>query len=143
MFIKKLESDVKPIGNYSQGLKLSDFVFISQQLPIYNNKIVEDDIKKQSEQVILNLKNLLNTKGLDLRFILKMNIYLKDLNDYQSMDEVFIKYFKEPYPARTVVKVEELLLNARISVDAIVIDTLPYESHNKKQGECCEGDCCK
>ena len=111
-----------PIGPYSQAVKYKNFIFISGQIPIDPkiNEVVKGDISVQTQQVIENIKNILNEVGCDLENIVKTTIYLKKLSDFEKMNYVYAKYFKNK-PARSVVIVSNLPKNALIEIEAIAI----------------------
>ncbi|MCX8188759.1 MAG: RidA family protein [Nitrososphaeria archaeon] len=95
-----------PIGPYSQAIKAGNFLFISGQGPIdpKTGKKIVGDIKEQTRQVLENIKNILEAAGLTLENVVKVNVYLKDMNDFPKMNEVYKEYFKTNPPARTTVQ---------------------------------------
>lgn len=132
----------KAIGPYSPAVKLGDFVYLSGQLPIdpQTNELVDNDIVKQTTQVLENIKSLLAEMGLEMRHILKTTVFLSDLANFQAMNEVYGSYFSDPYPARSAVQVAALPKQALIEIECLVIDTLAYEQAACSSG-CCDGDC--
>ena len=132
----------KAIGPYSPAVKLGDFVYLSGQLPIdpLTNELVDNDIVKQTTQVLENIKSLLAEMGLEMRHILKTTVFLSDLANFQAMNEVYGSYFCDPYPARSAVQVAALPKQALIEIECLVIDTLAYEQAACSSG-CCDGDC--
>lgn len=136
------------IGPYSPAVKLGDFVYLSGQLPIdpQTNELVDNDIVKQTTQVLENIKSLLAEMGLEMRHILKTTVFLSDLANFQAMNEVYGSYFSDPYPARSAVQVAALPKQALIEIECLVIDTLAYEQAACSSGCCdddCEGGCCE
>ncbi|MFN4226856.1 MAG: Rid family detoxifying hydrolase [Candidatus Ratteibacteria bacterium] len=111
-----------PVGPYSQAIKWRNFIFISGQIPIdpKTGKIVGEDIEIQTKIVIENMKNILNEVGVDLDNVVKTTIYLKNIKDFEKMNYVYAKYFKNK-PARTTVEVSNLPKNALIEIEAIAI----------------------
>uniref|UniRef100_A0A7C3FBH9 Deaminase n=1 Tax=Candidatus Methanomethylicus mesodigestus TaxID=1867258 RepID=A0A7C3FBH9_9CREN len=107
----------KPLGAYSQAIKAGEFVFTSGQLPIdpATNQIVGSTIEEQTRQVILNLKAILEKAGAGLEAVVKTNVYLKDLNDLQAMNEVYGEFFDPSWTARMVFQA------ARLPRDVLVI----------------------
>jgi len=95
-----------PIGPYSQAVKAGSLLFISGQGPIdpKTGKKVAGDIKEQTRQVLENIKGILEAAGLTLENVVKVNVYLKNMNDFPKMNEVYKEYFKENPPARTTVQ---------------------------------------
>lgn len=152
MFKQKITSQYAPVvqGPYSQGIILSDFIYLSGQLPLdpQLNVIVSDDIRQQTIRILENVKALLNEKSLEMRHIVKTTVYMTNLTDFDIMNEVYASYFIEPYPARSCVQVAALPKQAKVMIECFVINTLPYEKHVKKksetceEGDCCDGECC-
>ncbi|MEM2153418.1 MAG: RidA family protein [Nitrososphaeria archaeon] len=95
-----------PIGPYSQAIKAGNFLFISGQGPIdpKTGKKIVGDIKEQTRQVLENIKSILEAAGLTLENVVKVNVYLKNINDFPKMNEVYKEYFKTNPPARTTVQ---------------------------------------
>lgn len=109
------------IGPYSQGVKIGDLVFCSGQIPIdpATGEMVEADIVKQTTQSLTNVKALLESQGLDFSNVVKTTVFLNDMNDFASMNEVYAKFFCEPYPARSAVAVEKLPKGALVEIEVI------------------------
>ncbi len=123
MFKKILtEKAPLPVGPYSQGIKWRNFIFVSGQIPIdpKTNKIVEGDISIQTEQVIKNIKNILTEAGADIDNIVKTTVFLKNLKDFEKMNEVYSRYFKNK-PARSTVEVSDLPKGALIEIEVLAI----------------------
>ena len=112
----------KAIGPYSQGIIVGDFVYTSGQIPI-NPKtgIMETDIKLATKQSMENIKAILEEVGTSLENVIKTTIFLKDLNDFNVVNEVYATYFKENNPARSCVEVSKLPKDAVIEIEAIAI----------------------
>src|SRR5277367_1945602 len=98
------------IGPYSQGIKTGSFVFLSGQIPLVGDtgKFVVGIIKEQTEQVIFNIKALLAAERLDLSDVVKVTVFLADMNEFGAMNDVYAKHFPTPYPARSTVQVARL-----------------------------------
>ncbi|MFW6083345.1 MAG: RidA family protein, partial [Thermoplasmatota archaeon] len=114
-----------PVGPYSQAVKISDFdelIFISGQIPIDSEtgELVEDNIKEATKQTLENIKAIVNENGASLNDVVKVQIYLKDLDDFNDMNEVYEQYFGESKPARAAVEVSNIGLDALIEIDAVV-----------------------
>ena len=109
------------IGPYSQGINTGSFVFLSGQIPLVRDtgKFIEGIIKEQTEQVIANIKALLASQGLDLTDVVKSTVFLADMNEFAAMNEVYMKHFSEPYPARSTVQVARLPRDARVEIEVI------------------------
>lgn len=121
---KVIKTDNAPeaIGPYSQGIIVGDFVYTSGQIPI-NPKtgIMETDIKLATKQSIENIKAILEEVGTSLENVIKTTIFLKDLNDFNVVNEVYATYFNENNPARSCVEVARLPKDAVIEIEAIAI----------------------
>ena len=113
------------IGPYSPAVKVGKTLFISGQLPIDPEKgeIVRGDIQKQTTQVLENLIALLNLYSITLKNVVKTTVFLKDMNDFSKFNQIYAKYFKEEFPARSCVEVACLPKNAAIEMEAIAFFT--------------------
>jgi 2-iminobutanoate/2-iminopropanoate deaminase len=109
------------VGPYSQGINTGSFVFLAGQIPLVGDtgKFVEGIIKEQTEQVILNITALLASQGLDLTDVVKTTVFLADMNEFGAMNEVYVRHFSEPYPARSTVQVARLPRDARVEIEVI------------------------
>jgi 2-iminobutanoate/2-iminopropanoate deaminase len=120
--MKNIISDKAPkaVGPYSHAVKYKGLVFTAGQIAINpkTNLIVEGDISVQTKQTIENLKIILEESGSSLEKALKVSVFLKDLNDFQKMNEVYGIYFKNK-PARSTVEVSNLPKGALIEIDVI------------------------
>ena len=114
------EKAPKPIGPYSQAVITGNLVFISGQIPIdqKTSKVIRGGIEEQTIQVLENLKTILESIELKLINVVKVSIFLSDLNLFQSFNKVYSKYFEASTPARTTVQVG-LLDGVLIELDAI------------------------
>ena len=134
-------------GPYSAGIKACEQIFLSGQLPIdpKTNHIVGEDICSQAKQCLENMKTLLLEENLDMKYVVKTTVFLKNLDDFAAMNEVYAQYFSEPYPARTCCEVSHLVQNALIEIDATVIDFRALEVLCMEEEEECNGKscCCK
>ena len=144
MFTTKITSNNAPsaIGPYSPGIQLSDFIYLSGQLPIdaKTMEIVSLDIKDQTKKVLENICALLSEKGLSTRHIVKTTVFMTDLKEFDEMNKVYGEFFEDPYPARSCVQVAALPKNAKIEIECLVIDTLKYEEYSE-DCSCCGGNC--
>ena len=131
-------------GPYSPGLKVCDQIYISGQLPIdpKTNKIVDGDIKQQTKQCLDNMKRVLEEAEMDMRYIVKTTVFLKDISDFQQMNEVYETYFEDPYPARSACAVNGLVGDALVEIEAYAIDFRALEVLCYEEGECDGGSCC-
>lgn len=143
------EDAPKALGPYSAAVKLSDFVYLSGQIPINpkTNEIEAVTIEDQTHQVMKNIKAVLNSMGLDFRHIVKTTIFVTDLADFNAVNEVYGSYLEKPYPARSCVQVAALPKGAKIEIECMVIDTLIYEQQYAQSCGCdggcssCDGGC--
>lgn len=110
------------VGPYSPAVEAGDLIFTSGQIPVDSTtgKIIEGDIKAQTEQCIKNLTSVLEAANATSDDVVKTTIYLKDMKDYAVVNEVYGAYFKAPYPARTAIAVCELPLGAKVEIEAII-----------------------
>lgn len=110
------------IGPYSQAITYNGVLYSSGQVPIdpSTGKLVAGGIEEQVHQVMKNLKAILHAGGTSLESALKLTIYLKDLNDFSKVNEIYASYLSKPYPARVTVEVSRLPLDSKVEIDAIV-----------------------
>jgi len=108
------------IGPYSQGMKIGDFIFTSGQIPI-NPETGElvTDIQKATRQSLENLKGVLEAAGSSLDKVVKVSVFVKDMNDFALVNEIYAEYFNENPPARSCVEVARLPKDAVIEIEAI------------------------
>ena len=110
------------IGPYSQGIIVGDFVYTSGQIPINPaTGVMETDIKSATKQSMENVKAILEAAGTSLEKVIKTSIFLKDLNDFAVVNEIYGTYFSENPPARSCVQVAKLPKDAVIEIEAIAI----------------------
>jgi 2-iminobutanoate/2-iminopropanoate deaminase len=111
----------KPIGPYSQAVKSSGFLFASGQVALDppSNEFVAGDIRQQTERVMENIKGILEAGGVHLNHVVKTTVFLKDINDFAAMNEVYGKYFAAAPPARTTVQVSRLPKDALVEIEVI------------------------
>ena len=110
------------IGPYSQAVVAGDLlVFTAGQIGIVpsTGQVVSADIQGQTRQVLENLKAVLQEAGSSLDRVLKTTVFLKDMNDFAAMNEVYGQYFKESPPARSTVEVARLPKDVRVEIEAI------------------------
>ncbi|HZX49372.1 MAG TPA: RidA family protein [Nitrospirota bacterium] len=109
------------IGPYSQAVRFGKFLFISGQIPINpdTNETVKGSIEDQTTQVISNIKAILESAGMDLGDVVKTTLFLKSLEDFDKVNNVYKIYFKDNPPARSTVEVSRLPKDADIEIEAI------------------------
>ena len=112
----------KAIGPYSQAVKNGSLVFISGQIPLIPEtmELVGEDVVTQTHQVFKNLRAIAKASGGNLVDIIKMTIYLTDLDNFSKINKIMASYFQEPYPARATIEVSALPKAALVEVDAIL-----------------------
>ncbi len=110
------------IGTYSQAVKSGNHVYFSGQIPLdpQTMELVTGDLKVQLQRIFDNLSAVAKAAGGSLADIVKLNIYLLDLQHFPVVNEVMTTYFSAPYPARAVVGVAALPKNAEVEVEAIM-----------------------
>ena len=110
------------IGAYSQAVKAGGFMYVSGQIPLAPEtmEIVSEDFSVQVKQVLENLKAIIVDSDSKLSDVVKLNVYLKDLADFQSVNDAMSTVFDEPYPARAAVEVSRLPKDVLVEIDAIV-----------------------
>ena len=111
----------KPIGPYSQAVKSNGFVFVSGQVALdpKTNEFVGSDVRQQTERVLENLKAILEASGVSLNHVVKTTVFLKDMNDFTPMNEVYARYFIAAPPARSTVQAARLPRDALVEIDLI------------------------
>ena len=109
------------MGPYSHAVQAGDVIYLSGQTPINSEtgKLAAGDIAAQTEQCFKNLFNVLVSSGLTPDDVVKVNVFLTDMNDFAAMNEVYSRQFTAPYPARTTIGVASLPLGARIEIEMI------------------------
>jgi 2-iminobutanoate/2-iminopropanoate deaminase len=111
----------KPIGPYSQAVKSAGFLFASGQVALdpRTNEFFGGDIRQQTQLVLENIKAILEAAGSNLNHVVKTTVFLKDMNDFAAMNEVYAKFFTIAPPARSTVEVARLPKDALVEIDVI------------------------
>jgi len=111
----------KAIGPYSQAVRAGQLLFVSGQVPLdpATGQIVSDDIAAQTRRVFDNLGAVLKAGGRSFADVVRTTVFLADMNDFATVNEVYGTYFSEPYPARATVQVARLPKEARVEIDVI------------------------
>ncbi len=120
--MKEIKTNNAPmaIGPYSQAIVTNNMVFTSGQIPV--NPVtgeIPKTIEEQANQVFTNLKNLLEASGTSIEKVVKTTVFIKDMNDFAAVNEIYANYFTAPYPARSCVEVARLPKDVLIEVEAI------------------------
>ena len=110
------------IGPYSQAVRHGGIVFLSGQIPLdpETMKIVEGDIAVQTHRVFQNLSAVCEAAGSNLNGLVKVNVYLTDLANFATVNEIMKTYFEEPYPARAAVGVVSLPMGVDVEMEAVL-----------------------
>lgn len=111
----------KPIGPYSQAVKSNGFVFVSGQVALdpKSGEFVGLDVRQQTARVLENLKAILEASGVSLHHVVKTTVFLKEMNDFAAMNDVYARYFTAAPPARSTVQAVRLPKDALVEIDAI------------------------
>jgi 2-iminobutanoate/2-iminopropanoate deaminase len=111
----------KPIGPYSQAIKSNGMLFVSGQVALdpQSGEFVGVDVRQQTERVLENLKGILEAAGVSFHHVVKTTVFLKDMNDFAAMNEVYARYFSAAPPARSTVQAARLPKDALVEIDLI------------------------
>ena len=111
----------KPVGSYSQAIAVGSWLFLSGQIPIdpHTEKIISGDIISQTERVMQNIQAVLEAHNMNFSHVVKAGIFLKNMDYFSSVNKVYSRYFKEPFPARSCVAVQELPKGVDIEIEVI------------------------
>ena len=119
-----IQTDNAPaaIGTYSQAVKAGTTVYLSGQIPLVPEtmQLVSDDFAEQATQVFENIKAVCEAAGGTTNDLLKVNIYLLDLGNFATVNEIMAKYFTKPYPARAAIGIKALPKDALIEIDGVM-----------------------
>jgi len=113
----------KAIGPYSQAIKANGFLFTSGQIPLdpATGNIVDGGIVAQTEKVLENLKAILQSEGLDAARVVKTTVFLADMNDFQTVNGIYAKFFTGDAPARSCVQVARLPKDVLVEIEAVAV----------------------
>ncbi|MGI9245436.1 MAG: RidA family protein [Steroidobacteraceae bacterium] len=111
------------IGTYSQAVKAGNTVYLSGQIPLdpKTMEIVAGDVETQVRRVFENLRAVARAAGGELGHAVKVNVYLTDLGNFQTVNKVMAEYFEQPYPARAAIGVSALPRGAAVEIDAVLV----------------------
>lgn len=121
---KIIDTDKAPaaIGPYSQAVEIRDTLYISGQLPLQpHNMEMPETIEAQTEQVMKNIGSILNDAGYDYTNVVKSTIYLADINDFQTVNEIYGIYYPQDPPARSAFQVANLPKGAKVEIETIAV----------------------
>ena len=111
------------IGTYSQAVKVDNTVYISGQIPLdpTSMEVVDGGIEAEITRVFDNLKAVANASGGSLADVVKLNIFLTDLSNFPTVNEIMAQYFQQPYPARAAIGVAALPKGVGVEMDAVLV----------------------
>jgi 2-iminobutanoate/2-iminopropanoate deaminase len=117
------EKAPKAIGPYSQAIQAGEFLFLSGQIPLdpKTGDLMKGDIREQTQQVLENIKGVLESQGLGMENVVKATIFLKDMANFNQVNEVYATYFTSFPPARSTIEVAKLPRDADIEIEAIAL----------------------
>jgi len=117
------EQAPKAIGPYSQAIRALGLIFTSGQVAIdpATQQVVAGDVSAQTERVLKNLAAILQTSGSSLEKVLRCTVFLKNMGDFNAMNEVYGRYFKQSPPARSTVEVARLPKDVLVEIDVIAL----------------------
>jgi 2-iminobutanoate/2-iminopropanoate deaminase len=113
----------KAIGPYSQAIRSAGLLFLAGQIPLdpATMQLVEGDIAKQTERALENIKAILTAAGSSLDRVVKTTVFLKDMNEFAAMNEVYGRFFPQNPPARSTVEAARLPRDARVEIEVIAL----------------------
>ena len=110
----------KAIGPYSQGVVSNGHIFLSGQIPLNSNgELLDGNIQEQVALVFQNIQHLLETQNCTLQNIVKLTVFLKDIEDFDAVNGKMIELLEEPYPARSLVQAAALPKNVDVEIEVI------------------------
>lgn len=113
----------KAIGPYSQAIRANGFVFVSGQIALdpRTQELVPGDITAQTERVLENVRAILQAAGSSLEKVVRTTVFLLDMNEFASMNQVYARYFRQDFPARSTVQAARLPRDVRVEIDVIAL----------------------
>lgn len=112
------------VGPYSQAIKANGFIFVSGQVAIdpATQNVIEGDVKVQADRILRNLAQILEAAGSSMAKVVRSGVFLKNMNDFAAMNEVYGKHFNSAPPARTTVEVARLPKDVLVEIDVIALE---------------------
>jgi 2-iminobutanoate/2-iminopropanoate deaminase len=113
----------KAIGPYSQAVRANGFVFVSGQIALdpRTQELVPGDITAQTERVLENVKGILQAAGSSLEKVVRATVFLADMSEFAAMNQVYARYFRQAFPARSTVQAARLPRDVRVEIDVIAL----------------------
>ena len=114
----------KAIGPYTQAIRANGFIFVSGQTPIdpTNQQLITGTVGEQTERVLRNIEAILKQAGSSMHKIVRCGVFLKDMNDFAAMNEVYARFFPNTPPARSTVQAARLPKDCQVEIDAIAVE---------------------
>lgn len=114
----------KAIGPYSQAIRANGFIFVSGQTPLdpATQQMVGGGVPEQTERVLRNIEGILQQAGSSMAKIVRCGVFLKDMNDFAAMNEVYAKFFPNDPPARSTIQAARLPKDCMVEIDAIALE---------------------
>jgi len=114
----------RAIGPYSQAIRANGMIFVSGQTPIdpATQQLISGSIGEQTERVLRNIEAILTQAGSSMAKVVRCGVFLKDMNDFTAMNEVYGKFFKSEPPARTTIQAARLPKDCMVEIDAIALE---------------------
>jgi 2-iminobutanoate/2-iminopropanoate deaminase len=114
----------KAIGPYSQAIRANGFIFVSGQTPIdpTNQQLITGTVAEQTERVLRNIEAILKQAGSNMNKVVRCGVFLKDMNDFAAMNEVYARFFPNNPPARSTVQAARLPKDCQVEIDAIALE---------------------
>ena len=116
------ENAPSAIGTYSQAVIVGNFIFVSGQIPLdYKDMtVVQGSFEEQVEVIMQSLSNIADSSGASINDCVKLTVYLKNLENFSSVNSVMEKYLSKPYPSRAAVEVSRLPKDVEVEIDAVI-----------------------
>jgi 2-iminobutanoate/2-iminopropanoate deaminase len=111
----------KPIAPYSPAIKAAGLVFVSGQLPVDQSGSIPEGVADQTRQCLENMKNLLAAAGVGLDSVVKCTVFITNMGEFGTMNEVYAEFFPDTPPARSTVEVSRLARGALVEIEAIAV----------------------
>ncbi len=114
----------KPVGPFSPAVRSQAVLYVSGQVaqePL-TGRLIAGGVAEQTARALENVRAILEAAGLALDDVVRVGVYLTDLKDFAAMNQVYARYFQEPFPARTTIAVKELPLGAAVEIDVVAAD---------------------
>ncbi len=111
------------LGPYSQAIKAGNMIFVSGQIPFVPEtmELISEDVQEQTRQSLENVKAILEEAGASLNDVVKAGVFIKDMNDFGKINEIYAEYFTENKPARACVEVARLPKDVKVEIEVIAV----------------------